>query len=93
MSANTASEAAESIAPAKKQDWLHQQQGLLLENKAGKVLQTLELHFEPFGQEPAPVRAAHQYIDKRKDNLDYAGAKAQDLPDWVRGKRERTPGT
>jgi hypothetical protein len=74
------SEAAESIAPAKKQEWLHQQQGLLLENKVREVLQKLEAHFEPPDQKPAPVREVYRYIDKRKGNMDYAGAKANELP-------------
>jgi len=73
-------EAAEWIAPANKPEWLHQQQGLLLENKVCEVLQILETHCEPLEQKEAPVRAAHRYIDKRKDNLDYAGARAEGLP-------------
>lgn len=72
--------AADSIAPAKKQQWLHHQHGLLLGNKVRKVLETLETHFEPLEQEETPVRGVHQYIHKRKDNLDYAGARADGLP-------------
>lgn len=34
-------EAAESIAPARKKEWLHEQKGRLLENKVGEVLKTL----------------------------------------------------
>jgi len=74
------SEAADSIAPSHKKAWLHQQQGLLLENKVSDVLQTLQVHFEPLDQEESPVRATYQYIHKRKDNMDYAGARAVDLP-------------
>jgi len=74
------SEAGESIAPANKQPWLHQQQGRLLDNKVGAVLKTLESHFEPQPEQSAPVRAAHQYIEKRKEHMDYAGAKAEGLP-------------
>ena len=74
------SEAAESIAPRSKKEWLHQQHGRLLENKVAEILQTLEKHFEPAEQEEAPVRAVHHYLHKRKDNLDYAGARAQGLP-------------
>ena len=72
--------AADSIAPAKKQQWLHHQHGLLLGNKFGKVLETLETHLEPLEQEETPVCGVYQYIHKRKDNLDYAGARADGLP-------------
>ena len=74
------SEAAESIAPETKPEWLHQQHGLLLANKVGEVLQTLQAHFEPLEQEQTPVRAVHQYLHKRQDHLDYAGARAAGLP-------------
>lgn len=74
------SQAAESIAPTTKKEWLHQQHGRLLDNKVCEILQTLEKHFEPAEQEDTPVRAVHQYLNKRKDNLDYAGARAQGLP-------------
>lgn len=73
-------EAADIIAPADKKKWLHLQKGLLLENKVQDVLTTLEARFEPPEQKEPPVRGAHHYIDKRKDNLDYAGARAQGLP-------------
>jgi len=73
-------QAAESIAPARKKEWLHQQHGRLLKNKTGQVLKILAAHFEPLEQEPAPVRGTHQYIDKRKDNMDYAAARAAGLP-------------
>jgi hypothetical protein len=72
--------AAESLAPQKKEEWLHQQHGLLLTNKADEILKTLKAHFEPLTQEDAPVRGAHQYIHKRRDHLDYAGAQAAGLP-------------
>ena len=74
------SQAAELIAPSTKKEWLHQQHGRLLENKVSEILQILEKDFEPADQEKAPVRGVHQYLNKRKDNLDYAGARAQGLP-------------
>ena len=73
-------EAAECIAPARKKEWLHQQHGRLFENKVSEVLKTLGSHFEPAEQKEPPVRGTHQYLDKRKDNLDYAGARAAGLP-------------
>lgn len=72
--------AAESLAPTQKKAWLHEQHGRLLENKVGEVLQILAAHFEPMGHEPAPVRGVHHYIAKRKDQMDYAGARASGLP-------------
>lgn len=84
------SEAGQSIAPTNKKPWLHQQRGLLLENKIPAVLQTLAAHFEPEEKEPAPVRGAHQYIDKRKQNIDYAGARYPGASHWLRRNRERT---
>jgi hypothetical protein len=74
------SQAGELIAPSTKKEWLHQQHGRLLENKVSEILQILEEHFEPAEQKEAPVRGVHQYLNKRQDNLDYAGARAQGLP-------------
>lgn len=74
------SQAAEVIAPSTKTQWLHEQHGRLLENKVSEILQNLEECFEPPEQKEAPVRAVHQYLNKRRDNLDYAGARAQGLP-------------
>ena len=72
--------AAETIAPADKKKWMHRQKGLLLENRVQEVLKSLEAHFEPSEQKEPPVRGTHHYIDKRKENMDYAGARAQGLP-------------
>lgn len=73
-------EAAKVIAPQSNKDWLHEQQGKLLENDIQRVLQCLETKREPAQQEEAPVRSAFNYLNERKDHLDYAGAKAADLP-------------
>jgi hypothetical protein len=73
-------QAAEAIAPVKKKAWLHRQHDRLLENRAGEILATLAKHFEPLDQLETPVRATYQYLNKRKDNLDYAGARAAGLP-------------
>lgn len=74
------SAAADHIAPASKGQWLHRQHGYLLNNEAHKTLRTLARHGEPAGQAEAPVRAVYQYLHKRKDHLDYAGAIAAGLP-------------
>lgn len=73
-------QAAQVIAPEKNKDWLHEQQGHLLENRVELALQTLEPRLEPEAQKPAPVRAAHHYMKERKDQMDYAGARAKGLP-------------
>jgi len=73
-------QAADVIAPAAKAKWLHEQHGRLFENKVCEILQTLQEHFEPSGEEKTAVRSVHQYINKRKDNLDYAKARAEGLP-------------
>lgn len=72
--------AAEVMAPGQTKCWLHQQQGRLLENRVEQVLKILEPKLEPEEQKEAPVRGAHRYMKKRKENMDYAGAKAAGLP-------------
>lgn len=63
-----------------EQEWRHRQQGRLLENKVAGVLRSLEARLEPEGQEEAPVRAAWRYLTERRAHLDYAGARARELP-------------
>lgn len=72
--------AGQVVAPERHQDWLHQQQELLRQNKASQVLGALEPYREPAQQEKAPVREAHGYMSQRQDYMDYAGARAAGLP-------------
>ncbi len=72
--------AALVVAPERNKDWLHDQQGHLLENQIDRVLGTLESNLEGTQQKEAPVRSAHGYIRERKGYMDYAGAKAAGLP-------------
>ena len=73
--------AAPSMArPGKEAAWRRRQQGRLLENKVAGVLRSLEARLEPEGQEEAPVRAAWRYLKERRAHLDYAGARARELP-------------
>jgi hypothetical protein len=72
--------AAQAVVPGRHKDWLHQQQALLLQNKVGQVLGTLEVHLEPAQQKEAPVRSAHGYMNQRQEYMDYAGAQAAGLP-------------
>ena len=72
--------AAAVIQPKKAVEWRHRQQGRLLENKSQKVLRALAPHVEPKSQKEAPVRAAHNYLNERTSQLDYARARAAGLP-------------
>jgi hypothetical protein len=74
------SAAALVIAPEHNKDWLHEQQGRLLENQVQRVLSTLAPHQEAPEQKEAPVRSAQGYILERKDHMDYMGARAAGLP-------------
>lgn len=66
--------------PAKRKEWLHRQQGRLLNNQAIKVLANLARRLEPKGAAEAPVSAAYDYIFKRQEHLDYQGARRKQLP-------------
>jgi hypothetical protein len=72
--------AATIVAPEKNKEWLHQQQDHLLSNQVDSVLGSLEPHREPEGQKEAPAGTAYNYVNERRDHLDYAGAKAAGLP-------------
>lgn len=72
--------AAPIAAPECNQDWLHQEQELLRQNRVLEVLRALEPHLEPAQQKEAPVRTAHGYISERQTYMDYAGALAAGLP-------------
>lgn len=61
-------------------DWLKRQQGYLLANRLGPTLQSLNRRLENPGTQEQPVRAAYRYLTQRRDQLDYAGAKAAGLP-------------
>jgi hypothetical protein len=73
-------EAAKVVAPQTNKDWLHEQQDRLLHNEVEGVLKVLAGQAEPKDQDEAPVRSAYDYIKGRQDHLDYAGAKAAELP-------------
>jgi hypothetical protein len=74
-------EAAQQVARSGKgPEWMRRQQGRLLNNQNGKVVRSLQPHLEAPEAEQAPVRAAHRYLTERHDCLDYAGARAKNLP-------------
>lgn len=60
--------------------WVRRQQGRLLNNQVSKVLRSLSTHLEPESQTETPVRDAYRYIDQRRANLDYQGARERKLP-------------
>jgi hypothetical protein len=72
--------AALGIAPHQAEPWRRRQQGRLLANKVDAVLRALAPHVEPETQAEAPVRAAHRYLQGRRAQLDYAGARAAGRP-------------
>jgi hypothetical protein len=72
--------AALAVAPERNKDWLHEQQGHLLQSEVERVLNALETNLENAEQKEAPVRSAHGYISERKEYMDYAAAKAAELP-------------
>jgi hypothetical protein len=72
--------AAQVIKPKKPKHWRQRQQGRLLANKVTGVLRALQPHREAQTAETQPVTAAYQYLHRRRDHLDYAGARRQSLP-------------
>jgi hypothetical protein len=67
------------IHPKNPARWRRRQQGRLLENKVPTVLRALAAHLEPADAPEAPVRAAHRYLEQRREHLDYAGARDRGL--------------
>lgn len=78
------SAAAKTIAPdaATAKAWMEAQSDALKTGRAGDVLGALVPHLEPpgVGDEQAPVRACHRYLERRKGHLRYAEALAEGLP-------------
>jgi hypothetical protein len=72
--------AAAVIQPKNPKRWRQRQQGRLLENKVAAVLRALGSHREAETAAAQPVNATYQYLNKRRDHLDYAGARRQSLP-------------
>jgi hypothetical protein len=72
--------AALVVAPERNKHWLHEQQERLLKNEVSQVLNILQDTLEPAEQKQAPVRSAHGYISERQGHMDYAGARAAELP-------------
>jgi len=62
--------------------WLRRQQGRLLNNQVSKVLRSLSTRLEPENgdKERTPVRNAYRYIQERKAQMDYEGARRKNRP-------------
>lgn len=62
--------------------WLATQKNRLKNNRADRVLSTLEpfLEDEKSEDSKSPVRSAYRYLNNRLEQLDYAGAIAEGLP-------------
>jgi hypothetical protein len=72
--------AAQVIQPKNPDRWRRRQQHRLLENKVTGVLKALQPHQEPPAATAQPVRTAYQYLHQRRHQLDYAGARKEQLP-------------
>jgi hypothetical protein len=73
--------AAAEIAPAgKEQAWRRRQQGRLLNNQVEAVQRSLEKGIPSEGQGTNASQTAHRYLQERRDQLDYAGARQKGLP-------------
>lgn len=62
--------------------WLNQQKERLKSGNCAEVIESLRAHLEAdeVADSEAAVRACHRYLSRRKDQLDYPGALASNLP-------------
>jgi len=72
--------APQVVRPGRQRQWTRRQQGRLLDNQSAKVLRSLQAHLEGPNTKETPVSAAYRYLTERHDCLDYARARASDLP-------------
>ncbi len=75
-----AAAAPKMVRPGKERQWLHRQQGRLLNEQAQKVLRSLEKHQEPAQATERPVADAYRYLQERQEHLHYATARRQNFP-------------
>ena len=78
------SEAAKVIAPdaTAQHAWMEAQKDALKSGRLAQTLQALAGHCEPprVGEDQAPVRRCHRYLNDRRNQLNYRDAIANDLP-------------
>ena len=74
--------AAKVCAPEDPKAWLERQKARLKSNRSAAVLGDLLGAIEPpkVPDAEAPVRVCHRYLSNRRNQLDYAGARAAGLP-------------
>jgi hypothetical protein len=62
--------------------WLNQQKECLRAGNYAATIESLEAHLEPdnVADSEAAVRSCHRYLSRRKDQLDYPSALANNLP-------------
>lgn len=74
--------AGQVIAKAKAPAWRQEQQARLKEGRVEEVLDELRPYQEPatVADQESPVRACFQYLDNRRDQLDYRSALEAGLP-------------
>jgi hypothetical protein len=68
------------VHPKHLERWRRRQQGRLLAGKRPSLLRALARKGEPQTQTEAPVPAAQRSLSERREHLDYAQARAADLP-------------
>jgi len=71
--------APEVARPGKEKEWRRRQQGRLLNNRLAPVLRSLEKPTPSAGSTTA-AQSARRYLYERRDHLDYAGARKDQLP-------------
>ena len=72
--------AAEVIASDQKRQWLKAQQERMKSNRVDEVLSELSASIPSTDDKDHPVVACKRYLEKRMDQLDYAGAIKAGLP-------------
>jgi hypothetical protein len=75
-----AAAAPKLVRPGKERQWLHRQQGRLLNEQVQKVLRSLENHQEPLPATERPVADAFRYLQERREHLHYATVRRRKLP-------------
>lgn len=75
-------DAAESISPEGKKDWLSEKKKKLKEGKISEVIGEIETYVEPVSvpKEKAPVRTCYGYIINRRGQFNYKEALDKGLP-------------
>lgn len=73
---------AEMVAKDQVKSWLGVQQSRLKANQVGEVLQEMKPHSESdeIADDEAVIRKCIKYLENKRNNLDYQGAIAADLP-------------